>query len=276
MKLNNRCVLAVAVGDSHRAQAIKMLGSFFLHANGDWDLVCYSDKAAQTAPWWVEARPVSSLFAGYPALACLSPWDQCEVGRFLAIAECLKEYDEVLYCDNDIYWYGRYPHPLFQLPDSPRRLAARPDLVLSPHYLDPAVAAAHRDILRKDGIYNIGIMHFLGKGSAIVCDTMVGAVLADPKANRHKGRLWLQNLLNPVAYWGLAVSTISDPGCNVGYWNLRTGDREVTGRESDPKVICRGVEHPLVSMHYSGKSLAHLLGGEFGPVVQKLAKDYTA
>jgi hypothetical protein len=261
MSVNRRCILAVAHGEKYRRQAVLMARSF-LGRNPGWDFVCYSDGAPLDFPWWTESREIASLFDGYPPLATLPPWDQCEVGRFIAIAKLLAEYDVVLYCDNDLYWYAPYIYD------------ARYSLILSPHFLDHATAIHHGGLLDRDGVFNIGVMHFATPLAACVCERIVSAVVAAPQENRHNGKLWLQNLLNPVAFWGLAFAMNPDIGCNVGYWNLRRGDREVLERDDAFLVRSHGVEAPLVAFHFSGKSLSHVMAGDCGDAPAKLAKAY--
>lgn len=257
-------LVCVASGDRFIRQAALMAGSFLAH-NGGWEAVCYADGGAKL-PWWMERRSLPALLGGHAAFRGFTPFEQCEAGRFLAAAECLGECGEVLYCDNDLRWYGQYKCP----PDG--------ELLLTPHFLTPKVIHGNRQALQRDGYPNIGLMHFRGKGGIGLCEDIIRRVEAEPGGNRRKGVLWLQPLLNPAPWLGPEFRTVADPGCNVGNWNLRKGDRKVVtdGESGQFQVECGGALHPLTSFHFSRRSFGKLLDGRFGEAVKSLAKAYLA
>ena len=260
MRLNSRCVLAVAVGERYVMQAIVMASSF-LEYNAGWDVVIYTDALDASLPWWAIIRPLSSQLMPHREFRGFSPFDQCEIGRFLAVKALLDDYDEVLYCDNDLYWYAPYT------------VSDTAELILSPHFLNPSIALANVALLWRDGGPNIGHMHFRGRRAVTVCDYIISEVKTNPMANRHKGTLWLQNLMTMAPWLGLDTAT-TGIGCNVGNWNLRRGDREIMERDGAFIVRCGGLESPLVSYHFSGKSFARLIDGQLGPIPARLAREY--
>lgn len=236
-----------------------MAGSFLAH-NGGWDAVCYSDDAAWPFPWYMEVRPLRPLLD--KSFQDFSPFDLCEIGRFLAVSRCLDEYDEVLYCDNDLYWYNQYECP----PDG--------EILLTPHFLSPGIVVNNLGMLRRDGFANIGLMHFRGNGGKWLCSHVVSCVKASPGLNRHKGVLWLQSMLDVAPWLGLDFRANNDPGCNVGNWNLRKGDRKLVEEDERLLVEFNGALSPLVSFHFSRKSMGRLLDGRYGDAVKRLAKKY--
>ena len=241
-----KCALVcVSVGDKYNRQTERMIGEFTA-LNPDWD-----------SCWWYDDGLTSILpkeCKGWSA------FNRCEIGRWVAMEIALGRYDRVVYCDGDMAWYEPYE-------------ASAHGMVLYPHYVTNAARKARKHLLWRDGIANIGIIE-IGRTNENngIFDFVIGEVLHNPRAHMHGDHLWLQNLVSCLPDCGFDCVYNMHAGYNVARWNLRE-DRSVCKRDGKyfVKTLDGGV-FPLVSFHFSGKSIHRL--DRYGEAVAELKREY--
>lgn len=241
-----RCIIGVAMGAKYEKQTDGMIDSFLKH-NPDWKAErVYGDRLRNMLP--AECRN-------------WTPFDQCEIGRWIAMRELLHVYDTVVYSDGDIHWYGQY------------ETHDQHSMVLYPHYVTRRKRQECKHQLFTDGIANIGIIEMSRsvetegrfENARGIFDFVIGEVLHNPKGFQKHGTLWLQPLVSSIPDCGYDCVYNYDAGYDVAWWNLRKGDRELVEWEGR---LCVGTPDdrlvPLVSFHFSSKSLEklRLFGGD--------------
>ena len=219
----------------------------FMERNPGWDVERYYDGDLD------ELLPQN--------LRAWLPFSRCELGRWYAMRDALRRHGTVLYSDGDVRWYAPY-----SAPDA--------DAVLTPHYVTQAARRSAKHWLMKDGIANIGVVQVSATAqSDELFDFVIGETLHNPTAFMHGRQLWLQNLVSCIPAVGFDCAWNTDCGMNVACWNLRHGDRSVHGAAGACVVRTPdGDERPLVSFHFSSKSLGEL--PSFGPAVSELLAAY--
>lgn len=230
--MDRKCIISVAKGGKYGLDGKRMLDSFLCH-NITWDARTYFDGELEG----LLPKDVSGW----------NDFSKAEIGRWYAINDALKDYDTVVYADGDIRWYGNYQED------------RNHGIVLFPHYVTDFAKRNAKHNLLKDGICNLGIieMHRHVQNGELF-DFVIGEVLHKPDAFRHGENLWLQNLASAIPECGFDASYNTNPGYDVACWNLRKGDREVCFSRDGIVVRCGGMEYPLVSFHFSSKSLGYL------------------
>lgn len=243
----SKCLVAVAIGDKYERQTDRMIESFLRH-NPDWSVErFYDDDLRKLLP---------------PQCQSWSSFNQCEIGRWIAMQHCLEHYDTVLYSDGDIRWYDKYESDFLHT------------IVLSPHYVTNFAKNNKKHFIQKDGAANIGIIEI---NRSIECnglfDFVINEVLHNPPAFMHKDQLWLQNIVSTIPDCGYDAIYNNHAGYNVAFWNLKSGDREVYRQDGRYWVRTNtGLRYPLVSFHFSSKSLGMLVN--YGSAVQRLLSEY--
>ncbi|MBP5458948.1 MAG: hypothetical protein J6Y62_02050 [Clostridia bacterium] len=240
-----KLMYGVAIGDRYLKQARVMVESFRQH-NKDWETKVFNEAELNLMlpPVW---RSKDAFF-------------KCETGRWCVMKQALLNgYDVVLYCDNDIFWYGKYEE-------------IGRGLSLCPHYVTDKARRSAIHWLIKDGVPNLGLFEASGTDLAGLIDGLVEEVGMDPAAHMHGQVLWLQNLATYLPYLGYEVNYMTDPGLNVARWNLGHGDRQVIEREGKLIVVCDGEEYPLKCFHFSSKSIKSI--EQYGDVVRRLRDQY--
>lgn len=239
-------LVAVSMGDKYNRQTERMIDNFVQH-NPDWDACWYFDDGLTD----ILPRECKKW----------SPFNRCEIGRWCAMRETLKTYDNIVYCDGDMRWYAPY------------EISER-GMTLYPHYVTDSAKKKAMHRLWVDGVANIGIMEMTKcSDNATVFDFIIGEVLYDTPRYMHGEQLWLQNIVSMLPNIGLDVGYNSNAGYNVARWNLMRKDRSVFKR--DGKYMVRtadGIECPLVSFHFSEKSIDTLY--KYGEVVEELKNAY--
>lgn len=240
------CILGVAKGDKYERQTDRMIDSF-LKYNRNWTAErYYGDRLEKCLP---------------QACKKWSDFDKCEIGRWIAMRDLLNEYDTVLYADGDVRWYSTY------------LWTGHHELVLTPHTVTDKASSAMRHQIMKDGRANIGIVEVnRGFHHDMMFDYIIGEVLHDPRMFKHGKQLWLQPLVSSCADVGFDVCWNMYAGQNTASWNLRKGDRRVVKENGQFMVISNGLVFPLLSFHFSSKSL-HMLDC-FGDAVKELKNNY--
>ena len=225
----NRCILGVAKGDRYEMQTDRMIESF-LKYNPDWTAQrYYGDRLEKCLPRDCRAW---------------SDFNKCELGRWIAMRDLLDEYDTVLYADGDVRWYNPYVW------------TGHHELVLTPHTVTLKGSSNMRHQIMKDGRANIGIVEVnRGFHHDMMFDFIIGEVLHKPEYFMHGRQLWLQPLVSSCADVGFDVYWNTYCGMNVASWNMRKGDRELYERDGKWYVRANSVAFPLVSFHFSSKSL---------------------
>jgi len=241
-------LVAVAMGNAFVKQTEGMIRSF-LALNPDWSVERFYDN------------DINKLLPD--ACRTWSSFNKCELGRWLAMKKCLESgYDTVVYSDGDIRWYGKYD------------ISIGHDMVIYPHYVTNFARQNAKHLLQKDGIANIGIIEISRSiDHDRLFDFVIGEVLHSPTTFMHGQQLWLQNLVSTIPDCGFDCVYNTNCGYNVASWNLRKGDREVY--KEDGKYLVRtntGIVKPLVSFHFSSKSLGKLV--HYGNAVQQLFENY--
>lgn len=238
-----KLLFGLAVGQEHVKKCDVMIRSFREHNSG-WETKCLSDKEIDyVIPNGFQRQP--------PA------W-KCEIGRWCFLKIALENhYDTVLYSDNDIYWYGEYK-PVGH------------NLVLSPHYISDDAKKDACHWLLKDGVVNLGVIE--GNGDSEVFGKFIDEVCANPIKHVNHNTLWLQNLASSLPHVGYDVVYNMDPSVNVARWNIAHNDRKIVFEDDKPYVVFNNEKSPLVSFHFSSKSLANL--HIFGEEVRRLRDEY--
>lgn len=249
----SRCILSVARGEKYEKMTDVMIESF-LRYNRDWNVERIYGNSIKV--------PVKCLENG------MSGFDCCEIGRWVAILEMLKKYDEVLYCDGDLYWYDEYK-------------VLESDIVLSPHYITDEAKRIARNPLFFDGTLNEGVVYMRKSTAAFeACSFIVDNVAANPKYFIYNnsldfprnGKLWLQGMIGYIPYSFTETKVDENAGMNVAFWNLKYQDRKLLIKNNKYFVECGGKEYPLVSFHFSSGSIDLL--PHFGNEVTMLLNEY--
>ena len=243
----SRCILTVACGKQYELMSNAMIDTFLKYNNG-WDIEkVYGDSIKV---------PVMCLSDGH-----ITPFDACEIGRWIAMRSLLDKYDEVLYCDNDLWWYSEY-----------KPLDA--GIVLSPHCITDKAKWDYRNMMFNAGIYNEGLIYAKGDDGKKACDY----IIYHASENRRRilspttGQIWIQYLEPFLAEIGIDCKVDLNPGANVAFWNLTANDRKILEKDGKYVVECGGMEVPLQSFHFSSSSLERL--PLMGEPVNSLAKEY--
>jgi hypothetical protein len=228
----DKALIAVAHGDRYARQTDRMVDSFIAH-NPGWDVLRYYG---------------GDLEALLPdACRGWTPFNKCEIGRWLAMGRALETHKTALYCDGDVRWYGKYQ-------------TGSHAMSLTPHYVTAAARRNAKHWIWKDGAANIGIVEMKRHGQTDgILDFVVGEVLHRPAAYMHGEQLWLQNIVSAVPECGFDCVFSRHAGLNVARWNLRKGDRVLERDGGKIKVSTpEGERFPLVAFHFSSKSLGSL------------------
>ena len=244
----SRCILSVAYGERYEMMGDVMIDTFLKHNSG-WSVEkVYGDSIRV---------PVACLNDGH-----ITPFDACEIGRWVAMRSLLDKYDEVLYCDNDIWWYSKYK-PI------------NAGVVLSPHCITDKAKWDYRDMMFNAGIYNAGIIYVRGEDGKKACHY----IIYHASENRRRilspttGQLWLQYLIPFLAEIGISCKVDMNPGANAAFWNMAVNDRRLMKKDGNYVVECGTKEVPLQSFHFSSSSLEQL--PLLGETTKGLVKEYT-
>lgn len=244
--MKSKCLIAVSIGEKFIKQTEGMIASF-LKYNPDWQVKRYYDDDL------INMLP--------PQCKVWTSFNRCEIGRWLAMQDAIKDYDTILYADGDMRFYGKYK-------------SSTHGMVLYPHYVTKLAKRNAKHWTWKDGVANIGIMEMSkSDDNELIFDFIIGEVLKSPFRYMHGDVLWLQNIISHIPECGTDCIYSDNAGINVACWNLRKGDREII--EKDGKYIVltnEGKEFPLISFHFSSKSL-HTLE-LYGDAVIKLKNEY--
>lgn len=247
---NDRIIVGVAIGESYERQAQVMLESF-LRNNGGWDAKIYlGNEIDGLLPRQFHNE---------------TPFNKSEVGRWCAIRKALQDgYKTALYCDNDIFFYGKY-EPLGNA------------LVLFPHYVTDKAKRIGAHWLIQDGVPNLGMFEASGLEGAEICTIVIDEVSRNPRAFMHPNGsvIWLQNMATYLPYIGRDVVYNNSPSHNVAHWNLKREDRiveKILEGYDDMQVICDDTSYPLLSFHFSAKGINNL--HIYGSAVRELRDNY--
>lgn len=249
MKTNDSILVGVAIGEAYERQADVMVQSF-LQFHGGWDVKIYGGLEIN------EILPQRFLMS--------NPFNKCEIGRWCAVLDALRQgYKTVLYCDNDIHFYGKY-EPLGH------------GLVLFPHYVTDKAKQSAAHWLLKDGVPNLGMFEANGEDGSRICEFVIGEVTSNPVQFCHNGnQLWLQNLASCLPSIGHDVVYNNSPSHNVAHWNLAHEDRfveQILDGYDDVEVVCDDTAYPLLTFHFSAKGINRL--PNYGEAVAKLRDRY--
>ena len=240
-----KALVAVSMGDKYNKQTERMIDNFISH-NPDWDACWYYDDGLMNI--------LPDVCRDW------SPFNKCEIGRWFAMKHALVKYDSIVYSDGDMAWYAPYETSDYAM-------------TLFPHYVTDLAKRISRHWLAKDGVYNIGIMEMRKcNESNEIIDFITEEVIANPAKHKHGEQLWLQNIVSVLPDCGYGVGCNNNAGYNVARWNIKH-DRSVIKRDGKYIVrTCEGTECPLVSFHFSEKSI-HTLD-RYGEAVKELRNDY--
>ena len=244
----SKCILAVAYGEKYEMMADVMIDTFLKYNNSYNVEKIYGSKIKVPAACTQNGK--------------ITPFDACEIGRWIAIRELLEKYDEVLYSDNDIWWYSQYK-PL------------NAGIILSPHFVTNKGKWNCRQSQFRAGIYNEGIIYCNGNDGKKACDY----IIQETSLNKNRllspttGQLWLQYLEPCLTEIGIDCKIDNNPGNNVAFWNLVSGDRSLEKHDDKYFVKCNNIEYPLQSFHFSSSSINEL--PKISETGHKLSKEYT-
>ena len=244
-----KCLVAVATGEQYVRQTEGMIRTFLEH-NPGWEVRRFYDKDLD-AILPLECRKWTNF-------------NKAEIGRWIAMKKCLEDgADTCLYSDGDIRWYAPYD------------ISVKHDIILYPHYVTSKAKQDAKHFIMKDGAANLGMFEISRSiDHDRIFDFIIGEVLHNPNAFKHKDQLWLQNLASTLPDCGFDAVYSQDPAQNCACWNLRHGDRVVFERDGLP-FVTNSMMHcpvPLKSFHFSSKSLGSLW--KYGNTVNKLLKEY--
>ena len=240
-----RAVLGVAMGTKYERQTDCMISSFLKH-NPGWE----AEK--------VYGKDLEGLLPD--VCKCWTPFNKCEIGRWIAIRDLLHKHDTVVYCDGDVRWYDTF-------------VGVGNELGLFPHCVTRKASVKMRHQILYDGKANIGIVEVnRGIDHDTLFDYVIGETLHKSSKFMHGQKLWLQNLVDSCADVGFDVGWNMDAGLNVASWNIRRDDRKIMERGDKVMVECNGAEFSLRSFHFSSNSLQKLDG--YGDTVRRLKMEY--
>lgn len=252
----SKCIISVAYGEKYEKMGDLMIESFLKYNKG-WEAVKIYRNAIRV--------PMACMPNGI-----ITPFNACEIGRWIAMREQLDKYDEVLYCDNDIYWYGKYNQ-------------LKSGIVLYPHHISDKGRYNARRSQLYHGVYNAGIIFASGDEGKKACDFIINEVSKNPdyfywSDNAfdpvRKGQLFLQNIESIIPEIGVDCKVDNNAGMDVAYWNLASGDRTIVEENGKFIVECNGKKHELVSFHFSNSCFNRL--PSFGNAMKKLFDEYNS
>lgn len=254
--MGKRCIVAVAYGEKYEMMGDLMIESFLKYNKG-WEAERYYGSNIKV--------PVVCMKNG------ITPFNACEIGRWVAMRELLDKYDEVLYCDNDIRWYGKYK-PL------------KADVVLSPHYITNEAKYTKRHTQFYDGVFNEGIVYVKGDDGKKACDFIASEIAYNSvrftwkdekvEVGTRTGMIWIQELESYLPEIGLDCKIDNNPGANVAFWNLVCNERKIIIEDNGKYIVqCGNKKCDLQSFHFSSGSLHLLKSNNLAPL--NLIREYT-
>ena len=163
----------------------------------------------------------------------------------ILIQKLLNEgYDNVIYVDSDIYFFGKYDFLFEELEEC--------ELLLSPHWRcsDPFINSREFRYNFLDGIYNGG---FIGasKGSEEVLEYWAKLCLFNCEVNRNAGFYVDQRYLDILPSRFEGVKSITHKGCNVANWNVIDCKRV----EQPSGDVLINDKDPIVFIHFTNSLL---------------------
>lgn len=275
-----RPVACTIVANNYLAQARVFARSFLEHHP---QAIVYVLLAGRRDPEFLKANepftliPVEDLgIAGLPALCFrYSVLEFCTAVKpfFLEYLLTQKGHEHVLYFDPDIVFYAQ-ADPLYEE-------LSRHAIVLTPHLTDPLPddgLLPDERVIQRSGTYNLGFIAV--RKTPLVQDflrwwqdRLRWFCFCRPEQGMFVDQRWID--LVPGLFPDVGI--VTDPGCNVAYWNLHKRIPESCGGQ----FVVRGV--PLRFFHFSGYD--PLQPGELSrhqtrfrlrklPTVALLARDY--
>lgn len=151
-------------------------------------------------------------------------------------------YDEIIYLDNDIYFYNSPAFLLKKLQQS--------DFLLTPHFYkdSPEKEQNWLEANYRIGLYNAG---FVGanKNAKSILEWWVGCCLYEIKISYWRGLYYDQKYLDLVPILFDNVEIIKHRGCNFAGWNCD----EVTLDKKDHQLTINGYD--LIFIHFTPLSV---------------------
>ena len=169
-----------------------------------------------------------------------SPFELCCVLRPYAHKFFFSEEnpDRLLFLDSDIYITSNVWQPFERFIDQ--------QIILSSHIFTPS-SPEDSDILEgnllKHGVYNGGVLQLnAGENTEKFLDWFENRLFSRGDSFDSSDQIWLN--LVPLFFEGVAV--VTNPGVNVGWWNLH---ERLISKTDDGRFWVNG--HPLHSLHLS-------------------------
>lgn len=158
----------------------------------------------------------------------------------------LKNYDKVIYVDNDIYFF-KPPSFLF---DELETFS----LLLTPHYYEnnPLKNQNWLEATLKMGLYNAGFIA-CNKNALKALDWWANCCLYRCEKNIWRGLWDDQKYLDLIPIIQPQTKVLTHRGCNVAEWNSKTSNRELINGE----IIVNG-KFPIVFYHFNNFSINNL------------------
>ncbi len=256
---SDMCLVGVAIGERYEIMGRGMIDSFCKYNDG-WDVKFWAGSEIDKI---IPRQFLSAI-----------PFNKSEIGRWCAVRDAIaKGYKHVLYCDNDIRFYGKH------------EFTADHSLVLFPHVVTEEAKRIRKHWLVYDGIPNLGMIEAnvtdadktrFYKQADEICTFIIDEVDHRPKAFTHItiGKLWLQNFASYLPYCGYDVAYNDDPAHNVAHWNLGSGDRAVEVECGRYLVVCNGQKTPIKTFHFSNAGIRKL--ERYGATVTEMKQEYLA
>ncbi|MBL4585554.1 MAG: hypothetical protein JKX84_00645 [Flavobacteriales bacterium] len=162
-----------------------------------------------------------------------------------------KEYDSVIYVDNDIYFYGS-PDFLFEM-------LVDHSVLLTPHFYnaDPTEKQHWLEANFRIGLYNAGFIAASQSGKDAL-KWWGNCCAYNVKQSSWRGLFDDQRYLDMLPILSDDVHVLKHRGCNVASWNVDQNPRSLNQQGN----IILGEKWPLIFIHFNGFTMRAIGKGQ--------------
>lgn len=161
----------------------------------------------------------------------------------------LKDYETLIYVDNDICFFHPFQFLFEQLSDA--------SILVTPHWFNmrPYPVPENFDTNFQIGLFNAGFIGASRQGMAFL-EWWAEACLYRMERAEPEGFYDDQRFLDMCLLVDENAAIVRHPGCNIGSWNMHQNKR----MKVDNKVLINGV-FPVVFVHFNHETIRHILNG---------------
>lgn len=172
-----------------------------------------------------------------------------------------QKFNQVIYCDNDIFFFDRFDFLFEQL--------GAADILLFPHWriYDPRIDKDWFETNFKDGVFNGGCIA-VNNNSLEFLNWWLTSCLYRCEISFKDGLYVDQKYLDLVPALFENSMIIRHRGCNVAYWNIRTLNKLLKNNN-----VIIDEKYPVVFVHYTGDYLRVIKEGK-DELMHKLTQTY--